>query len=151
MKSNADKASSNIFILLAVCMVALNIAGVYWITHFEKDFMRELIGPIIFHVAVTWVAFRMGMSGLTDVDDTRFSDTEYQYAVGRATSITSLIVGVGVPLTLYGNDWLTAMLYANLFTFVLGFVLWKFYIQISMAYFYSRTRHDAPPAVARDR
>ena len=83
MNSNADKASSNTFIVMAVCAVALNVAVVYWITHFEKEFMRELIGPYIFHVAVTWAAFRMGMSGFTDVDDTRYSDTEYQYEVGR--------------------------------------------------------------------
>jgi len=151
MNSKADKASSNVFILMAVCMVALNIAGVYWITHFEKDFMRELIGPIIFHVAVTWVAFRMGMSGFTDVDDTRYSDTEYQYEVGRATSITSLLIGVGVPLTLYGNEWWAVMVYANGFMLVLGIMLWQFYIRIALAYFYSRTRLDAPPAVARDR
>lgn len=151
MKSKADRECSNVFVLMAVCAVALNIAGVYWITHFEKDFMRELIGPIIFHVAVTWVAFRMGMSGFTDVDDTRYSDTEYQYEVGRATSITSLLIGVGVPLTLYGNEWWAVMVYANGFMLVLGIMLWQFYIRIALAYFYSRTQHDAPPAVARDR
>ena len=151
MKSKADRECSNVFVLMAVCAVALNVAVVYWITHFEKEFMRELIGPYIFHVAVTWVAFRMGMSGFTDVDDTRYSDTEYQYEVGRATSITSLVVGVGVPLTLYGNDWWAAMLYANGFILVLGLALWQFYIRISMAHYDYRTQHDAPPAVARDR
>lgn len=151
MKSKADRECSNVFVLMAVCAVALNIAGVYWNTHFEKEFLRELIGPYIVHVALTWAAFRMGMSGFTDVDDTRYSDTEYQYEVGRATSITSFVVGVGVPLTLYGNDWWAAMWYATGFIFVLGLVLRQFYIRISMAHYDCRTQHDAPPAVARDR
>lgn len=151
MVPKEDKECSNKFILIAVCAVALNVALVYWITHFEKEFMRELIGPYIVHVAVTWVALRMGVSGFTDVDYTQYSDTEYQYEVGRATSITALIIGVCVPFVLYGNGWWTIILYANVLTILLAVVLWQFYKRIALAHFYSRTRHDAPPSVALDR
>lgn len=142
--SSYDRVSSNAFALVTVLAIALNVAIAYWITHYENSFMRELIGPLIFHSAVTWFAIRMGMSALTDVDDDNHSS--YYEEVSRASFIMGMVVGWGEPILIYKSAWG----YAPLAVVVVGALLWFFYNRILIAFIDSLDDGTAP-AIPRDR
>lgn len=101
--SKQDRSSSNAFLLMAVSALGCNFALAYWISNFEKEFLRELIGPLILHGIISWFIIRVGMSALTEVDDARYSD--YCDVISRASFSVGLLLGAGVSFILYTRIW----------------------------------------------